>query len=208
MDWLPVINRVIQAIPIEKILFPARDPQKELKKFADEVQAVEVQKPPTAAPETAPAAPERKESSAETSQEDIATACVPCALGHFSRSAGSLEEAMRFKNEGITSNEIIDRVADVLKEQNALERYDLTPEKIASSPQWEREIAEEALDESRRLRHRLESLSSIDQVEQAAVAAASYYRKLNRQWFKGRFAHLGEAQAAAIAGQIAKESDG
>jgi len=144
--------------------------------------------------------------SEDTSQaQEIATACVPCALGHFSRSAGALEEAMRFKDQGITSNEILDRVGGVLKEQNTLERYDLTPEKILRSPPWEREIAERALFESRRVRHVLEGLESIEQLETVAAETAAFYRKLNREWFKKRFAHRAGG-ADGPAENISKES--
>jgi len=139
-----------------------------------------------------PSAPGPPPSSEKTSQnQEIATACVPCALGHFSRSAGALEEAMRFKDRGLTSNEILDRVGGVLKEQNTLERHDLTPEKLLRSPQWEREIAEEALVESRRIRHVLEGLETMEQLEEVAAETAAFYRKLNREWFKRRFAHRG-----------------
>jgi len=135
---------------------------------------------------------EASEVSEDTSQsQDIATACVACALGHFSRSAGALEEAMRFKDQGITSNEILDRIGGVLKEQNTLERYDLTPEKLRRSPPWEREIAEKALVESRRIRHVLEGLESIEQLETVAAETAAFYRNLNREWFQKRFAHRG-----------------
>ena len=143
-----------------------------------------VSRPPPSASSPSKLPPE------ETPQtQEIATACVPCALGHFSRSAGALEEAMRFKDQGITSNEILDRVGGVLKEQNTLERYDLTPEKLQRSPPWEREIAEKALFESRRVRHVLEGLESIEQLETVAAETAAFYRKLNREWFQKRFAH-------------------
>ncbi|GAI98225.1 unnamed protein product, partial [marine sediment metagenome] len=130
---------------------------------------------------------------AETAPQkgDVATACVPCALGHFSTSAGLLNEAVRFKKDGITSLEIIDRIAKVLEEQNTLERVDLTPENIRNSPEWERDIAEEALQESRSLRHRLETIKTIEDLEQAAADTAAYYRKLYRTWWQRRFAKLG-----------------
>ena len=139
-------------------------------------------------------------------QEAVATACVPCAVGHFSTSAGLLNEALRFKHEGITSNEILDRIAKALEEQNTLERVDLTQEKIQSSPQWEREIAEEALSQSRSLRHRLENLSNIEQLELAAADSESFYKKFFREWFKRRFAHLGPEKAQRIADEVSKLS--
>jgi len=135
-----------------------------------------------------PSVPGPSKSKLPSETQEIATACVPCALGHFSRSAGALEEAKRFKHEGITSNEILDRIADVLKEQNTLERYDLTPMKLQNSPEWERELAEEALEESRQLRHLLEDFTDMKQLETAAARAATFYKRLNREWFQKRLA--------------------
>lgn len=184
----PLIGRIIRGIPVERMLFPDRDSQEELKKY---LQA-EQDRQPKALPERGRPATATKAAEKTPAPQEIAIACVPCALGHFSRSAGALEEAMRLKDQGIDSNEILDRVGSVLKEQNALERFDLTPEKIRELPQWERTLAEEALVESRRLRHKLEKLESIEQLEEAAAEAAAFYTKLNRAWFKERFAHLGE----------------
>jgi len=136
---------------------------------------------------------------------EIATACVPCAVGHFSTSAGLLNEAVRFKGEGITSNEVLDRIAKALEEQNTLERVDLTPEKLQRAPEWERGIATEALEQSRKLRHSLEGITSIDELEQAASHTADYYKKLNRQWYKGRFAHLGKERVETIEKRLSSE---
>jgi len=138
----------------------------------------------------------------ENPRDKIATGCLPCALGHFSTSSGVLNEAVRFKGEGMTSNEILDRIASALEQQNALEREDLSPVKIQGLPEWERPIAEEALAQSRQLRHRLESIQSIDELEQAAVDTKKYYIKLNRQWYRGRFRHLGVKKAEAIAQRV------
>ncbi len=135
-------------------------------------------------------------------ENPVATACVACAVGHFSTSSGLLKEALRFKGEGMTSNEILDRIAAVLEEQNALERKDLSPEKIQRLPEWEKAIAEEALDQSRQLRHGLESIQSVDELEQAAVDTKKYYIKLNRQWYRGRFSHLGAKKAETIAQRV------
>ena len=138
-------------------------------------------------------------------QEDIATACVGCAVGHFSTSSGLLKEALRFKGEGMTSNEILDRIAAVLEEQNGLERVDLTPERLQKTPGWERAIAEEALTQSRQLRHKLESIQSVDELEALAADTKRYYIKLFRQWNKGRFGYLGAAKADAIAQRVGEE---
>ncbi len=133
---------------------------------------------------------------------EVATACVACAVGHFSTSSGELKEALRFKSEGITSNEILDRIAGALEEQNTLEREDLTPEKIQRLPEWEKEIAEEALTQSRQLRHKLEVIQTVDELEQLAADTRSYYLKLTRQWYRGRFSKLGSAKAEVIARRV------
>ncbi|GAH49799.1 unnamed protein product, partial [marine sediment metagenome] len=83
---------------------------------------------------------------------------------------------------------------------------DLTREKIQSSPAWEQEIAESALAQSRKLRHSLENFQSIKQLEKAAADTSSFYRELNRKWFKQRFAHLGPAKAQMIAEEVGKLS--
>jgi len=190
MDWLAFIINTVNRIPVERVLFPPRDTTKALEKFAATMAAPVVKKeaPPEqkTAPTTTPTTTQEPETAPK--QEAVATACVPCALGHFSTTAGLLNEAVRFKAEGITSNEVLDRIAKVLEEQNTLERVDLTPEKLRSTPAWERGIAEEALQQSRSLRHRLETLKGIEELEQVAADTAGYYRNLNREWWKLRFA--------------------
>lgn len=140
-----------------------------------------------------------------SNKSQVATACVPCALGHFSTSAGLLNEAVRFKKEGMRSNEILDRIGKVLEEQNALERVDLAPGEIADiRNKWERSIAEEALEQSRGLRHKLESIEGIDELEKVAADTAKYYKKLNREWYKGRFAHLGKERTEVVANSASR----
>ena len=198
MNWLTVITNIVNRIPIERVLFPPRDNIKALEDFA--------------ATMTAPVAPNKAPSEQKTTPtitqepEKVATACVPCAVGHFSTSAGLLNEAVRFKKEGITSDEILNRIAIALQEQNTLERVDLAPEQIESVLPWEREIAEEALDQSRSLRHRLETLSNIEQLEKAAADSGKVYKKLFREWFKRRFVHLGPEKAQRIADEVGKLS--
>ena len=159
---------------------------------------------PPGAPEISKGAPLLAVEAPNISQEKsaVATACVACAVGHFSTSSGLLKEALRFKDEGIASQEILDRIAGALEEQNALEREDLTQEKIQRLPGWERQIAEEALAQSRQLRHKLETIQSIEEMEQLAADTRTYYLKLSRQWYRGRFGHLGEAKADAIAQRV------
>ncbi len=204
MGWLDFITNIINRVPIERVLIPRPDHTKALGEFAATMT------PPVAQNK---ALPEQKTSAATTTQEpeaapkqeSVATACVPCALGHFSTSTGLLNEAVRFKKEGITSNEILDRIGKTLEELNALERVDLTPEKIRSTPDWERDIAEEALQQSRGLRHRLEAIKTVDELEQAAADTEGYYRRLNRKWWKRRFAKTGKAEEPEMTLDEAKQ---
>jgi hypothetical protein len=171
------IDRLIQAIPDGEIAeTPVRAPesQKELL-------------PATVSP------------SEESPTQDIATACVPCAIGHYAGAARLLNEAIRFRDEGIESNQVLDDIAGAIGELNAMERVDLTPERLQKTPEWERVIADEALRESRKLRHRLEGIRSMEEIEKAAADTESYYKKLNRQWYKGRFGKLGPQKAEVIA---------
>ena len=143
----------------------------------------------------------------EKPAENIATACVPCAIGHYSGAAKLLNEAFRFRDDGMESNQVLDDIAGAIGELNALERVDLTPERLQKTPGWERTIADEALRESRKLRHRLEGIGSIDEIEKAAADTESYYKKLNRQWYKGRFGNLGSEKAEVISQRIEPEEE-
>ncbi len=203
MNLWPLIGSLINRIPIERVLFPPRDNAKALGEFAAGLPSPVAQ---NKAPPEQKTTPITQEPETAPQQEAIATACVPCAVGHFSTSAGLLNEAVRFKGEGITSDEILDRIAKALEEQNTLERVDLTPEKIQSSPTWEREIAEEALLQSRQLRHNLENLQNIGQLEQVGADSERVYKRLFRGWFKQRFAHLGPEKAERIAEEVGKLS--
>jgi hypothetical protein len=116
----------------------------------------------------------------------VASACVPCAIGHLSTSARLLNEAVRFKKDGLTSPQVLDDIAAVLGEQNALERIDLTPEKIEGLPEWEKQMANVALEKSRELRHKLEGIQSMEQLESLAAETEKFYRYLNREWLSKR----------------------
>lgn len=208
MDWFAFASNLLLKIPFEKVLFPRRDTAKELQEFAAGLgkesptpPSIQTAKEPQAVSE----APVSQPPLAEVSMDTIATACIPCAIGHFSTSTGLLNEAVRFKAEGITSNEVIDRIGKSLEEQNALERKDLTAETIQSLPKWEREIAEEALQRSRGLRHQLETITSIEELEQIAADTQGYYRTLNRKWWKQRLGQPSEPGGTRILPVVSDE---
>lgn len=116
------------------------------------------------------------------SKSQVKSACVPCAVGHFSTSATLLNEAVRFKADGLKSPQVLNDIAQALGEQNALERIDLTPAKIRELPEWEQGMAQEALDKSRELRHKLETVKSMDELQELAADTEEYYKYLNREW--------------------------
>ena len=205
MDWLAFIANLVNRIPVEKVLFPRPDHTKALGEFAATVTAPIVEKRAPSKQKTTPTIT-TQEPEPGPPQEDIATACVPCGVGHFAGAAKLLNEAFRFRGDGITSNQVLDDIAGAIGELNAMERVDLTPEKLQNTSSWERPIADEALRESRKLRHRLEGISSILEIEKAAADSESCYKRLFREWFKQRFAHLGPAKAQIIALKVGKLS--
>jgi len=196
--------------PLREIL---RQGRQQVGKAGEDIRSIadDMRGATTIAPQVADKAPpEQKmpptqELEAAPQQEDIATACVPCGVGHFAGAAKLLNEAFRFRDDGIESNQVLDDIAGAIGELNAMERVDLTPERLQRTPDWERAIADEALRESRKLRHRLEGISSMEEIEKAAADTESYYKKLNRQWYKGRFSHLGKEKVGAIEKRISPE---
>jgi len=119
-------------------------------------------------------------------QEGVKSACLPCGVSHISASSTFLNEALRFKKDGLASPQVLDDIAGAIGELNALERIDLTPAKIATLPEWEKEIAEKVSEKSRELRHKLESVQNMDELTQIAVETEEYYKYLNREWSSKR----------------------
>lgn len=121
------------------------------------------------------------------SASDVKSACLPCTVGHLGTCTGLLNESVRFaRTEGIGSPEVIDRVNICLDELNAMERVDLRSEKIIDLPQWEKELALQALDFSRAARHSLESLMSTEDLERVAASTQAIRRDIGAQWFTKR----------------------
>jgi len=123
----------------------------------------------------------------ENNATSIKAGCVPCAIGHFGTCTGLLNESMRFaRSDGLGSNEVIDRVSHCLQELNAMEREDLTSEKIVNLPPWEKVLALEALEASRATRHLLEGITTENDLEKATADTQIASTKISRKWFKQR----------------------
>jgi hypothetical protein len=128
-----------------------------------------------------------------------ATGCVPCSIGHLGTCSGLLNEAMRFaRNDGVGSDEVIKRVNICLDELNALERVDLRPELIHGLPDWEKTLAEQALELSRAVRHGLESLSTIPELEGIAAKTQGTRQEIGKNWFRERLRRMTPEQRQQV----------
>ena len=135
----------------------------------------------------------------EFKAQAIPTGCIPCSLGHLGACSGLLNEAMRFaRADGVASDEVIDRANMCLDELNALERTDLRPEMINGLPEWEHDIAVDALNLSRQTRHYLENVNNIDQFEKVAAEVQAKRNDIGRRWFQGKLSHLSDEEKAKI----------
>lgn len=114
----------------------------------------------------------------------ISTGCVPCSLGHFSTAAGLLNEAMRFGNKDGMSPDVIDRISSAIDEFNALERVDLRPEMTVNLDGNIKKLALKTLNDSRSIRHGLENLSSIEELEALAAKTQESRKVIAREWFE------------------------
>lgn len=136
----------------------------------------------------------------EGKASSIEAGCIPCSVGHFSTCSGLMAEALRFgRKEGVNSNEVISRLNLCLDELNSLERVDLRPELIVNLPEWEKELANKALSESRNVRHKLEGLSTTEDLEKVAADIQSTRQSIGREWFKQRLAKMPKAEKAKLA---------
>jgi hypothetical protein len=130
----------------------------------------------------------------------IATGCIPCAMGHFGTCSGILSESIRFSRtpEGLASPEVIDRVNMCMDELNAMERVDLRPEMTYQLTGWEKDLANKALSESRSLRHKLEGLKSIEELEEASAMTQTTRKAIGREWFQKKLSTMPEADKEEI----------
>jgi intein/homing endonuclease len=130
-----------------------------------------------------------------------------CSIGHLGTCSGLLNEAMRFaRKDGVQSGEVIDRVNMCLDELNALERVDLRPEMIHDLPDWEKSLAEKALDLSRSLRHDLEGISDTSTLEGISAKTQTTRQKIGKAWFKERFSRLPPEQRKVVESKLREKA--
>lgn len=163
---------------------------------------------PTATEQVSTGILEKDLGDTERKATEIATGCVPCAIGHLGTCSGLLNEAMRFAHsDGIQSDEVIDRVGTCLDELNAMERVDLRPEMLVGLPSWERELADEVLKASRTTRHALEAYDSVATLEKVAANTQGLRTQTFRGWIKQKMEHLTPEDQAKIQERVIKKLD-
>lgn len=109
----------------------------------------------------------------EEGKEEKGTACLACSKAHFSTVSAALNEALRFaRSEGIKHKEVIRRIGIALDELVIMERIDLAADKIARLSEKEREVAEWALKKAREIRHKIDEIRTVKDLEDAAALAA------------------------------------
>lgn len=130
--------------------------------------------------------PEEPEAVKDMTPERVerGTACLACSSDHFSTTSGMLNEALRFKKEGMGSWEIQRRMGIALDELNAMERGDLHADQIARLTGKEKQLADEAKDDSRDLRHKINAIHSVEDLENVAAEAAIVRTKFMRGIWK------------------------
>jgi hypothetical protein len=149
--------------------------------------------------ETEAGKPQPTLSTTAAKSTNIATGCVPCSIGHLGTCSGLLNEAMRFaRGDGVQSEEVITRVNMCLDELNVLERVDLRPELIYGLPEWEKLLAEKALELSRTVRHDLEGLSDINDLEGIAAKTQGTRQEIGTNWFRERLSRMTPEQRQIV----------
>lgn len=126
----------------------------------------------------------------EEEKQEIAkgTACVPCCVDHFKTCVGILsDEAVRMsRRKGITDTEVIKRILDCGSQLNSMEREDLSVEKIAGLPKWEKDIAIYAQNKGAEIRHKLNSIESVEDLETIGVELKHARDKIGSDYIRGR----------------------
>lgn len=128
----------------------------------------------------------------------IVSGCIPCSMGHVGTCSGLLNEAVRFaRKDGVANAEVVDRVNMCLDELNSMERVDMRPELISQLKDWEKDLAQNVLVESRNMRHDLENLANtgdVDALEALAAKTDTTRKEIGRQWFQRKLQNMTPAE--------------
>jgi len=110
------------------------------------------------------------------------TGCRPCTSDHFSTCAGALAEALRFaRAAGIEDAQVQDRLALCVEELNIWERVDAAPDKLPSLAAPEREFVRRWLPKGRSLRHQLNEIGTLENLETVGALARTLSREARQE---------------------------
>lgn len=158
----------------------------------------------------------REEAKGPPKEEPVATSikrgCLPCATGHLTTCAGLLNEAVRFsRTEGIASDQVLDDTNACISELNAMERIDMSPERIAALPPEEKKLALEVLALSKETRYALEAMRTPEDLEKVTVNLQPRQREILKKWFRYKFSMMTPSDKQKIVAEamdkIKKEGD-
>lgn len=128
------------------------------------------------------------------------TACIPCVNGHFSVCSGLIsDEAIRMARRHGIGNEEISRINKCLDQLNAMEREDLAIDKLSNLPKWEKDLAIYAQSESASIRHSLETLETVDDLEKVALRIKSTRGEIGQTFFKEKLKRMPKEEKEQLA---------
>jgi len=218
MDWLAYLTNLAARVPVERILIPPRNNTRELEKFYQSLAGTEVVKeaaPPlkttvtTQEPAKTPDFVSEKPMGQIKITSKLGTGCRTCTTDHISTCASFLPEALRFaRDEGMASDEVLKRISLCRQELNAWERGDAAPASFADLSDQEKDFLRRWLPRGRKLRHQVNEIRSLEDLEKAAAYAQQLDLEATKELLKGGNAFLEavERQAKRVkAGEITRE---
>jgi len=148
-----------------------RRASKIIEKSQQEKRYQQYKEPEETAEEPEYVAVPKKDLTSEKIEKGVA--CIACSKDHFSTASGALAEALRFaRKEGINHPEVQTRLGIASDELNIMERIDLSAEKLVTMDGNEKQLAYDALNKSRELRHLITAVQTPDDLEKAAAEAS------------------------------------
>jgi len=151
---------------------------------AEKDQTKPLRKPiPIPPPQTEYVVKTEKDLSPEKIEKGVS--CLPCSRDHVSTASAVLNEALRFARKGDMGHvEVQRRIGMALDELNAMERIDLAAESIEGLVGQEKEVAIEAANDSRELRHAITAIKTPEDLQKVAAKAANVRTKFMSNIFK------------------------
>lgn len=110
-------------------------------------------------------------------------ACVACSRNHIAAAAGLLSEGKRFLKNGLTSDEVLNRIDLASQEITTMERGDLHPDKISRLPEDEKRVAEWLASEAQRIRHVMDHISTEKEYMNAINELTKFSKEITKRYY-------------------------